>query len=82
MKFYIASKFEKSENVKEVQQRLTEEGHQIIVDWTQQKISLTTPKRDRADNIYIIGELREDSLFYFHQDVERRDDIGEVLAEL
>lgn len=56
MKFYIASKFEKSENVKEVQQRLTEEGHQIIVDWTQQKISLTTPKRDRADK-YVDEDL-------------------------
>jgi nucleoside 2-deoxyribosyltransferase len=123
MKFYVASKFERSEKVKEVQQRLKEEGHEIIVDWTQHK-NITNYSREKyraaeyADedlkgamecdvfvlisnkdsrgshlelgaalasgkpDIYVIGELREDSLFYFHQDVERRDDIGDVLAEL
>ncbi|MDY6770121.1 MAG: hypothetical protein SVU88_04055 [Candidatus Nanohaloarchaea archaeon] len=123
MRFYIAGRFHRRDEVAAMMDRVRDHGHTITEDWTaHESLDSYADRPDRSaayaaadiaaveecdvfvllanedgrgahaelgaaltsdtDAVYIIGDLREDAMFYFHPDVERREDIDAVLDEV
>lgn len=126
MKFYVAAKFEKKEEVLAIYKKIKDMGHSISYDWTQHKnikpysenqetareysekellgivdsdifIYLSDEKGTTLHmefgsalinsvwagkpKIYVVGKFNDESPWFFHKKVERRETIDDVLKD-
>ncbi|MBS3054245.1 MAG: hypothetical protein J4431_01785 [Candidatus Aenigmarchaeota archaeon] len=127
MKFYIASRFGKAAEVKEMTKKLEEMGHSVTTDWTQHGaikpysqnaskamlysiedvqgvlnsdvfilitdeggkgmyvelgVAIASFIEKKTPRIYIVGAHNENTIFFFHPSVSRKDSIQDVLDDI